>query len=145
MEQADWDGTLMEAPDFNEILDPAPGTEVLARFKGNYYDGAPALTCRALGKGRVYYYGAAFSEDTANVFLEKLGCAETYADIVSLTPGVEIAVREKAGHKWVILLNYLNESQKVDVRTEVRDAISGGTVSGAVEMPPYGVMILELP
>ena len=38
----------------------------------------PGLIKNTYGAGTVYYFGAAFSEETAEVFLEKLGVKDPY-------------------------------------------------------------------
>jgi beta-galactosidase len=51
---------------WGEILDPAPDTEVTARYADQYYAGGAAATTRKLGRGTVTYIGV----DTADGELE---------------------------------------------------------------------------
>ncbi len=51
------------------------------------------------GKVTVEWDGSAFTEKAAKIFLEKLGVAETYQDVVEAPPGCEIAVRRKGVRK----------------------------------------------
>jgi beta-galactosidase len=144
MEYAVWDGEEIEAPVFNDILEAEKDAQVLAAFKGNYYDGAPALVARNIGKGTAYYFGAGFSVNTAEAFLRKLGYASPYSDIMELPKEAELAVRSKDGEDYMFILNYLPSSITIDVKKPVIDLLSGNVISGKIELGKYGVMVLKL-
>jgi len=143
MEYAVWDGEIIEAPFFNDILEAAEGAKVVATFKGNYYDGAPALVANNIGKGTAYYFGAGFSEATAKVFLERLGFAEPFSNIVSLPEEAELAVRSKQGKDYMFILNYMGYPIEVDIKVPMKDMISEKNVFGKTQVPKYGVMVLK--
>ncbi|MHB8064875.1 MAG: beta-galactosidase [Ruminiclostridium sp.] len=138
-----WDGDILPAPVFNDILEPLDGAKVLAAFKGNYYDGAPALVENRIGKGAAYYYGAGFSPETAAIFLKKLGFAETYSSIVELPKQVEIALRSKNAKDYIFLLNYMPYDVEINVKKPMADLISGKNISGVIKLEKYGVMVLS--
>jgi beta-galactosidase len=142
-EYAVWDGTEIEAPIFNDILEAKDGTEVLAAFKGNYYDGAPALVLNRLGKGKAYYFGAGFSSKTAEAFLTKLGFATPYKHIVELPREAEIAVRSADGKQYIFILNYMSHSIEIDVKVPMLDLISGNIKQGRINLNKYGVLVFE--
>ncbi len=140
----DWDGTLMEAAVFNDLLQPLPDShaQVLAAYASGYYAGTPALIRNLYGKGEAYYFGAAFSLDTARTFLKKLSLTEPYADLFLLPEDCELAVREKEGRKYFFLLNYTKEEQTVDIKQPMRDLLEQRPVQGKQSLPPYGVKVL---
>jgi beta-galactosidase len=138
-----WDGEELEAPVFNDILDVLDGAQVLATFKGNYYDGSPALVRNTLGKGTAYYFGAGFSENSALVFLKKLGFANPYEAILDLPVEAELAVRSKEGKDTIFILNYMRNSVDINIKQPMTDLLSGKKLSGKIELGGYGVMILE--
>ena len=141
---ADWDGTRIEAAVFNDLLAPlTEDAKVEARFSSSYYAGTPALISRKQGKGRVYYFGGAFSEHTAEIFLEKLGVAEPYADTVVLPEGCELAVRE-GEQTYLFVLNYLDECAAVELKKECVDLFTGETVSGSMELKPFEAKVLAV-
>jgi beta-galactosidase len=142
MEYAVWDNEELEAPVFNDILEAAEGAKVLATFKGNYYDGAPALVANDLGKGTAYYFGGGFSKTTAETFLRKLGFASPYNALVELPAEAELSVRSKDGKDYIFVLNYMPHSIEIDVKKPIIDLLSGNTVSGVTELGKYGVMVL---
>jgi len=120
------------------------GGEALAYFAGGYYDGACALTVkRYAGGGAAYYFGGGFAEDTAALFLRKLGFAEPYADVLELPVDVELAVREKAGMRYYFLLNYGGEEAAYHVKHTLVDAVSGDKVEGEQVLGGYDVRVLR--
>lgn len=140
----DWDGNLLSAPNFHDVLECVEGGEVLARFVGGYFEGAPALIKKAYpGGGAAYYLGSGFGEDCVKMFLEKLGFAEPYAGLVSCPEGVELSARVKGSEKWIFLLNYAGQSAEVSVKASLTDAVTGEAVSGSLTLPPYGVKVLK--
>ena len=138
----DWDGIRLEAAVFNDQLEPLTAdAQVLGRYENCYYAGAPGLICNALGEGKVYYFGAAFTEETARVFLEKLGAASPYADVLELPRECELAVREKDGRKYYFVLNYKKTPVKIQVKEALVDLYTGETVSGQVELEAFGTRV----
>lgn len=113
---ADWDGDKVEMAVFNDELGilgenareekvptndrleaNAERAEVLARYLGSYYSGAPALIHNKFGKGDVYYFGAAFTRDTASLFFNKLGVVAPYRDVIEVPASCEISCRVNDG------------------------------------------------
>ena len=138
----DWDGIRLEAAVFNDQLEPLTAdAQVLGRYENCYYAGTPGLICNALGAGKVYYFGAAFTEETARVFLEKLGAASPYADVLELPWECELAVREKDGRKYYFVLNYKKTPVKIQVKEALVDLYTGETVSGQVELEAFGTRV----
>jgi beta-galactosidase len=143
MEYAVWDGEEVEAPDFNDILEATGSGKVLATFKGNYYDGAPALVANEIGKGTAYYFGGGFSTKTAEAFLSKLGFANPFKHLIELPAEAELAVRSKNGKDYIFVLNYMPHSIQIDLKETMTDLLSGKTLSGKCEIKKYGVMVFE--
>lgn len=144
-EQAVWtDGSqdIMDAPLFNDILEAKEGAVVLAHFKGNYYDGAPALVANQIGKGTAYYYGAGFSIQTARTFLTKLGFAETYRDLIELPEEAELAVRQSSTKQYLFVLNYMNYPIEVNLKKTMQNLLDSNILEGKVSVEPYGVLVL---
>lgn len=141
-----WDDVMLDAPLFNDILLPYTDSscQVLARYSGNYYHGAPALVCNSTGKGKAYYFGAGFSTQTAEAFLRKLGFAEPYGDIVQLPKEVEIAIRAKDDVCYMFVLNYAPHPINIVVKKEQKEVLSGNYLVGNITMEAYGVIVLEV-
>ncbi|MDR3336334.1 MAG: beta-galactosidase [Treponema sp.] len=137
----DWDGEEIEAAVFIDVLEPLENGKVLGKFKQNYYEGRAGLICNEYGKGRVYYFGGAFTRETAMVFLKKLGIAEPYRDIIDTPDSCELVLRESNGEKYLFVLNYSKQGTVITLKKELQDLYSGKAVSGRVELPPYGTAV----
>lgn len=141
----DWDGENFEAAVFNDLLAPVgENAEVLAVYASGYYAGTPALIRNRFGKGEAYYFGGAFALDTAKVFLRKLGLAEPFGQVIGLPESCELAVREKAGRRYLFALNYLAQPAEIVLKKPVCDLLNGSGEEGAQELEAYGVRVYEI-
>ncbi|MFU0826580.1 MAG: Beta-galactosidase [Lachnoclostridium sp.] len=142
---ADWDGTAIEMELFNDLLSPlTESAKVEACYSNSYYKGTPGLISNTYGKGKVYYFGAAFGEQAAGVFLDKLKLSEPYSDIISVPEDCEIAVRAKQGQKYLFVLNYTKEERNITLHKEVTDLYTGEKQSGVQCLKPYGTRVYKL-
>lgn len=139
-----WDGEELEAPVFNDILEPLEGARVLATFKGNYYDGEPALIANNLGKGTTYYYGAGFSVKTAESFLIKLNFAIPFKELFELPIEAELSIRNSDTQSYAFILNYMSYRIDVNIKEPMIDLLTGKQVNGLYELEKYGVLILKM-
>ncbi|MCM1190081.1 MAG: beta-galactosidase [bacterium] len=140
-----WEDSLIEAAVFNDMLAPVgENAETLGFYRSGCYAGAPALIRNRFGKGEAYYFGGAFAEDTARVFLEKLDAAEPYKETVRLPEGCELAVREAGGSQFLFVLNYLSEPAKIGLSRKLRDLLTGEEEEGTVLLEKYGVRVYEM-
>jgi len=140
----DWDGTVFEAPVFNDILEALGGAEIAGTYTNSYYAGKGALIRNSFGKGTVYYFGGAFNRKTAVLFLKKLGLANPYGDIIDVPEDCEIAVRGKGEQKYIFVLNYSKQAKRVTLKKQMTDLYTAKTVSGAFELPPYGTAVFSV-
>jgi len=140
----DWDGAELEASVFTDLVEPVHGGVREAVYTSDYYAGSGALVSKAVGRGRAYYYGTAFNEASARVFLEKLGAAEPWKHAVELPESCELAVREKDGRAYAFILNYRREPASVVFHQEAFSLLDDRALGGAVEIPAYGVMVVRM-
>ncbi len=140
----DWDGEKIEAAVFNDILSPANGGEVLARYTNSYYAGEPALVRKQTGKGAAYYFGGAFSMEAAGTFLKKLGVAEAYGDMVEVPECCELAVRTDGERRFLFILNYAAQEVRLNLKKPMTDLWSGETESGETALDRYGVKVYRV-
>ena len=151
MEYAVWDGEILEAPWFNDVLEAKDGGEVLATFKNNYYDGRPALIRKQVGHGWGYYFGGGFSENTADMFVIKLGMRSVprvaYApkEVETVLRSKTIIIQEdgtEVVRNYLFLLNYAKEEKLVEIRGMMEDVFSGEMLEDHVKLERYGVRCL---
>ncbi|MDY3919798.1 MAG: beta-galactosidase [Candidatus Limivivens sp.] len=141
----DWDGTRLEAAVFTDLLEAVgEKAEVQAVYTSDYYAGAGALVCNSYGAGKAYYYGTAFTEEAAKVFLEKLGAASPYADLVEVPQSCEIAVRRKGEDRYLFILNYEKHPAEIFLKKEGRNLYTQEMVSGALLLEGYGTLAIKM-
>lgn len=139
----DWNGRKITAAVFTDLLEATGTAAVEARYASDYYAGAGALVSNTYGKGKAYYYGTAFSEDAAEAFLENLGVAAPYAEIMEVPEKCELAVREKNGKEYIFVLNYDKEAAKIRVHKEMKNLLTGEVTQGEAVLKGYGVAVFE--
>ncbi|MDO4298836.1 MAG: beta-galactosidase [Lachnospiraceae bacterium] len=140
----DWDGTELEASVFADLLEPVGDAKLCGTYTADYYAGSGALVCNAYGEGKAYYYGSAFNEESAKVFLEKLGVLAPYKDIVEVPESCEIAVRSKEGQRFLFVLNYDKNPAEIMLHTEGVNLYTQEKVSGVQKLEAYGTLVVKL-
>mgnify|MGYP001629705165 CR=1 FL=1 len=141
---AEWDGTPLPAPIFNDLLESLDGAEIVGRYSEGYYAGAGAIVKNSFGKGSVYYFGGAFNEETAKVFLEKLAVASPYASFIDAPAACEISVRANGKDKYLFLLNYTNAEQPFELKLPAVNLYTGAEEAGKQTLEPYGTRVYRL-
>ncbi len=134
---ASWNGREMTARVFLEEVESA-GADIIARTAA----GRGLLALKRTGKGRVYYYGSALGEAEARLFLEECGEAEPFKGELSLPADVECAERAGNGKRYLFLLNWRGEEQRVALKHPFTDALTGEGLAGEAVLEGYGVRIL---
>lgn len=142
----EWSGNATEkltAEGFNDILQVEnDSVEVIAHYKNKYYAGKPALTRNTVGKGVVYYYGAAFNEAVVEKLLPSLLLISPVSDWCELPQEVELAIRSSEDGDALFLLNYSSEAVKLKFKKQVQDQITGRLLENDVELEAYGVVVI---
>lgn len=144
----DWGGKKMTAAVFTDLVEPLEGAVIEAKYTSGCYKGCGAMVSKKIGSGKVYYYGAAFNEESASLFLDTLKAASPYSSIVTMPKECEIAVRKKSGEdggRYAFILNYSKERKAIDFKKEVYSILQGKKLNGEEVLPPYGVEVVKLP
>ncbi|WP_145411193.1 beta-galactosidase [Paenibacillus xylanexedens] len=135
---------LFNAPSFNDILRVYADTvEVLGTYASSYYKGKPALTVNRVGKGKVYYWGAAFGLSVAAELLHQLQITSPLKDWCEVPETVEVAIRADDHEELVFLLNYSSEAAEIKLQVPTEELLQGSQLQGTVTLEPYGVWILK--
>lgn len=140
----DWNGTELEASIFTDLVDAVGSGRVEGNYASDYYAGSGALVSNQVGDGTVYYYGTAFSEQAARVFLEKFGVAEPFLEELIVPESCELAVRTNGWDRYLFILNYLNKPAAVQLRRTMVNLSTGEEICGRVEIPGYGTLVLKI-
>ncbi len=124
-----------------------PETQILMRFgKSNgWLDDQPAAITRGYGKGSITYIGAILDEKlmkaAAEWMVKESGALSAFT---SVPDSVEVSVRTGAGKRVFVLINFAQETQKVDLGKKMKLLLSDGQ-GESVELAPYGVEVLQAP
>jgi beta-galactosidase len=108
------------------------GAEVLARYRGEPFDRAPAVTIQCVGAGQVVYVGTSLDDVGQNLLMDKL------LTVAKVTPGVpspdnvEIVRRVHDGIDHWFVLNHSASPQEVTLPTGGIDLLSGKIISGPI-------------
>ena len=140
----DWNGTELEASIFTDLVDAVGSGRVEGNYASDYYAGSGALVSNQVGDGTVYYYGTAFSEQAARVFLEKFGVAEPCLEELIVPESCELAIRTNGWNRYLFILNYLNKPAAVQLRRTMVNLSTGEEICGRVEIPGYGTLVLKI-
>lgn len=163
---ASWDGARLSTTLFNDQLQATGDAEVVAWYDEGYYKGAGALVHNHFGRGSTYYYGSVFTDDEARVFLEKLGVAEPYGEIIEAPKDVEVAVRvrgrtrvnERHGGRgetgglpgggqsgrYLFVLNFVGEEQRITLKKPLRNLYTGREESGRQQLSGYETRVYDI-
>lgn len=136
------DGKWVSAPCFNDILTVTDGKSV-GEYKNNYYSGKTAVSVKNMGKGKVYYFGAAFSEEAAKAFLamENMRAPMDIDNIMDLPENIELAIRGDL----IFLLNYDAEDVEINCSKGFKDVITGREFSDKIVVSGYDAVAFKLP
>ncbi len=124
-----------------------PDTQILMRFgKSNgWLDDQPAAITRSYGKGSIAYIGAILDEKlmkaAAEWMVKESGVAPAF---ISVPDSVEVSVRSGGDKRVFVLINFGQETQKVNLGKKMKLLLSDGQ-GESVELPPYGVEVFQAP
>ena len=120
------------------------GAEVVARYTSDFYAGEPVITVNSFGQGRAYYLASrpepATLREMVGAICHEKGLGSPLCNGAAPPDGVEVNVRGEL----LYLLNH-NETP-VTLNLEMgtyRDLLLNREFSGALELEPRGVRILE--
>ncbi|MEU9122971.1 beta-galactosidase [Streptomyces sp. NPDC048506] len=132
---------------WSEAID-LEGAEALLRFTDGDLAGRPAVTRHGYGRGTVWYVGTRLEPALMRALLDDVREAAGVAPVLpGLPAGVQAAVREGAGGRYLFLLNHGTRTVEVGLPGPMRDALAADddAASGAVDrvvLAARGVAVL---
>jgi beta-galactosidase len=123
-----------------EVLQCA-SAQAVAEFRDEAFAGKPAITCNAVGQGKVYYLGV--YPPTA-ALKEFLGDLLPDVPVKDIPEGVEVVQRVGNQTRLVFLINNTRERQSVSLPGQYRDILSGEVVGPKVIIAGNGVLVLKV-
>ncbi|HVW78554.1 MAG TPA: beta-galactosidase [Alloacidobacterium sp.] len=128
-----------------QLSTKSPETQVLLRYgaSNGWLDHQPAVITRKVGKGSITYVGAWLDDELLSKLTASLLQKSGVQAIVPHAPdGVEVCLRKGKDHSVLILINHNTHDAQVNLPREMRDLL-GNTSRGSVDLPAYGVAVLE--
>lgn len=121
------------------------GAKALSRYEEDFYAGTPAITVNQYGAGKAYYVGTHSDQAFYKSFLEKLFAQEGIQPVHQTPSGVEAAVRENAGGRYLFLLNHTAGSKTVVLEGAYEELLEGRVYARQEEvvLEPRGVRLLK--
>jgi beta-galactosidase len=139
-----FDSDTVPAPVFNEVLEPtANEVTVLAAYTSSHYAGRPAVTSRAIGRGRVVHFGTFFAPENAPALLDGLAIEDPLAPWVKVPAEIEAVQRQSAQENFWVFLNYTSCEQKLRFKKAVYDLLKSRKLTGEVAIEPYGIRLIR--
>jgi beta-galactosidase len=118
--------------------------EVVATYGKDFYAGQPALTRNLFGKGTAWYIGSDPEPALVEGLLAHLCGEQGIKPTLSAPPGAEVTQRRRGDQVLTFVLNHRDDSAKLDLGDQAgRDLLTGKMISGQVEVPGRGVMIIR--
>ena len=109
-----------------------------------WLDDQPAAITRAYGKGKITYIGAILDEKLMKTAAEWMVKESGVGPALASVPDqVEVSLRSGAGKRVIVLINFAQESQKVDLGRRMKMLLSDRQ-GESVELAPYGVEVLQV-
>lgn len=145
-ENAEMDaGKSLPTSVYCDVITPDPDTTVLGVFEKDYYQGTPAFTAHSYGSGSVCYFASGFCQEAAEGILRLLHIEEPWRKQIRLPWECELAVREKDGRRYFIVLNYEGKPMTITLCQPMTDVDSGEYVSGDICLAPFETKVYTMP
>lgn len=127
-----------------ESLETQADVQPIGSWRGQWFNRRPAVTRRAVGRGRVVYAGAwltpALTQALLPGLLREAGVEPLVAD---LPPRVEAVQRVGESHRLTFLLNHGDEAARFALPPGGLDVLTGKPAATTCELPPLGVRIIK--
>ncbi|MDR6554860.1 beta-galactosidase [Paenibacillus qinlingensis] len=120
------------------------GAKALGVFTADYYEGYPAVTENAYGKGSALYVGMFPEQKLADKLIRHLAERLDLLPDILVPSGVETSVREDNGKSFQFVLNHLEHPVVIDLKgRSCVDLITGSSFAERIELESYDVAILK--
>ena len=141
---AEFSDKKIPMPVFNDIITPLEGTKTLAIYGNSYYEGNPALTCHAVGKGQVLHLGATFNKENTEALFDYLKIKEPFKEYIEAPETAEVIMREKDGEKYIFVLNYQAEKIEYTLQKPMIALYDKTEATGRCTLPAFGTAVYKV-
>jgi beta-galactosidase len=139
-------GRNVRSSEWYEQLEPAPGTEVWARWASRHQRGSAAITLHRVGQGAVMYVGTYLTGAVADALVPEIAKLAHLEPALSGAPeGVEVVRRETADRQLWFLVNHTEQEQVMRNAPAGRELVADRESTGDLRLPPRGVAVIRVP
>jgi len=134
-----------EVSDFAEILH-LQGAEELATYSGQFYDGTPAITCNAYGKGYAYYIAGRTGLEMLRDFYRGLVKRHDIQTLMPFAPGMHATIRsgETPEEQFLFVYNFSEQPGTCTPGHQGTSLLDGTELPDMLTLPPFGVQVYRL-
>ena len=120
---------------------------MLAKYGREFYAGTPAVTVNQFGNGNAHYIASRndgrFLDDFSATLIRDLKLRPTLA--AKLPAGVTAQCRSDGRNEFIFILNFNPKPVTVNLgRGKYCDLLAGQSRSGAIKLPGYGTLALQI-
>ena len=141
---ASCEGTRIEMPLFNDILEPLNGAETVAVYENSYYAGKAAVTKKELGEGKAFHFGSTFSRENLSWLFGYLGIKEPFKELIGAPDTLEVVLRAKEGKNYLFVLNFQAKDTAFTLHKKMKLLYTGNIVQGEQSLPAFGTAVYEV-
>lgn len=125
-----------------DVIEPRE-CEILATYAKDFYAGRPVITMNQFGLGRAIYLGTMSHQAFYFDLIDWLRNVCSLHPYLKVPAGVEVGLRTKDGVRVYFLLNHQSNPIRINLLKPMHDFLTGSTISGAYDLPPHGVLVLD--
>ena len=137
-------GEKLEAPVYNDILEPIGEARVLATYSNSYYRGKAAAIEKMTGKGKTIHIGCAFSRDNFRSILNYTKVINPFFEYVETKADVELVMRSKEGRRYIFVLNYQPNDVEICLKKTMHLLYDGQEKQGIQIIAGFGTAVYEI-
>jgi beta-galactosidase len=122
------------------------GAATMATFNGNYFSGKPAITCHAYGQGKVYYIATVLEQKVTDKMMKDIVGVSSLSPLARCSePLVDISeLRARNGKRYVYVVNFSNEEQKITLKEPMADIMTGKKYQNQVSVKASDYLLLQV-
>ena len=138
------DGEPMSARYWQEVYEPVEGGEVLASVTDGYSSliGSALIQKIPCGKGQVWILGTVPTADDFKKLMRQV-CDEAGIALPQVSGELTVIPRSGSGREGLILVETAHKPASYMLDAPMRNVLTGEIYEGLIELPPYGMLILE--
>ena len=136
------DGTEAKCSLLCDILH-LEGAQALATYGEDFYEGTPAVTKNAYGKGTVYYVGTQPEAAGLDKILDGVAAAAGVERLITEDTPLEIVKRVKDGAEFWFILNLTGKPQQAPQAFAGETDILTGATIGDEPLKPFDTLLVR--